>query len=120
MQTRRAFALVIAALVSSSTLALAAETPDWIKRSNEDAQPLLKVFGDFGPEFAARTGVAGYDDKGKAKLWSLTWITNMGINVAEPLTLPDGRVFVTSGYGVGCGLVRVVKNPKADGGWTAD
>src|SRR5262249_26281216 len=61
--TRRAFALAIAAFVSASTLALAAETPDWIKRSNEDAQPLLKVLGDFGPEFAARTGVAGYDDK---------------------------------------------------------
>ena len=63
MLTRSAFALAIAAFISSSTLALAAETPDWIKRSNEDAQPLLKVFGDFGPEFAARTGVAGYDDK---------------------------------------------------------
>ncbi len=63
MLNRRAFALAIAAFVSSSTLAFAAETPDWIKRSNEDAQPLLKVLGDFGPEFAARTGVAGYDDK---------------------------------------------------------
>jgi uncharacterized protein (DUF885 family) len=63
MLTGRAFALAIAAFVSSSTLAFAAATPDWIKRSNEDAQPLLKVFGDFGPEFAARTGVAGYDDK---------------------------------------------------------
>ncbi len=63
MLTRRAFALAIAAFVSSSTLALAAEAPDWIKRSNDDAQPLLKVLGDFGPEFAARTGVAGYDDK---------------------------------------------------------
>jgi uncharacterized protein (DUF885 family) len=63
MLKRSAFALAIAAFVASSTLAFAAETPDWIKRSNEDAQPLLKVFGDFGPEFAARTGVAGYDDK---------------------------------------------------------
>ena len=57
MLKRRAFALAIAAFVASSTLAFAAETPDWIKRSNEDAQPLLKVLGDFGPEFAARTGV---------------------------------------------------------------
>jgi uncharacterized protein (DUF885 family) len=63
MLKRRVFALAIAAFVSSSTLAFAAETPDWIRRSNEDAQPLLKVLGDFGPEFAARTGVAGYDDK---------------------------------------------------------
>jgi outer membrane protein assembly factor BamB len=64
--------------------------------------------------------VAGYDNKGKAKLWSLPWITNMGINVAEPLALADGRVFVTSGYGVGCGLLHVTKDPKDENRWTAD
>jgi uncharacterized protein (DUF885 family) len=63
MLKRRAFALAIIAFVASSTLAVAAETPDWIQRSNDDAQPLLKVLGDFGPEFAARIGVTGYDDK---------------------------------------------------------
>ena len=57
--TSGSFSAASLAFSSSRT----AETPDWIKRSNEDAQPLLKVFGDFGPEFAARTGVAGYDDK---------------------------------------------------------
>jgi outer membrane protein assembly factor BamB len=49
--------------------------------------------------------VAGYDDKGAKKLWSHPWKTNMGINVAQPLILPEGRVFVTSGYGVGCAVV---------------
>jgi uncharacterized protein (DUF885 family) len=63
MLKRRAFALATFAFLASSTLALAAEAPQWIERSNEDAEPLLKAFADFGPEFAARTGVAGYDEK---------------------------------------------------------
>ena len=52
-------AAVLAAAFSLS--ASAAE--DWIARSNQYAQPLLKVLGDFGPEFAGRLGMAGYDDK---------------------------------------------------------
>jgi uncharacterized protein (DUF885 family) len=51
---------------AKSTAKPAATTPSapaWIARSNEDAQPLLKVLGDFGPEFAARLGMKGYDDK---------------------------------------------------------
>ena len=74
MLTRRAFALAIGAALSLSSGAFAASTPaaapahaaatpEWIQRSNADAQPLLKVLGDFAPEFAARTGVKGYDDK---------------------------------------------------------
>lgn len=74
MLTRRIFAFALGAVltlssgafsssVSAAAPARAAQTPDWIKRSNDDAQPLLKVLGDFAPEFAARTGVKGYDDK---------------------------------------------------------
>ncbi len=68
MFARRAYALAFGVIVSFSCAGAAPApsapaTPDWIKRSNEDAQPLLKVLGDFAPEFAARTGVKGYDDK---------------------------------------------------------
>jgi outer membrane protein assembly factor BamB len=62
--------------------------------------------------------VAGYDAKGKAgkkgKLWSLPWQTQMGINVAQPLVLSEGRLFVTSGYGVGCGAVAVSRESKPE------
>ena len=71
MMNRSALALALAALVAVSGSAVAAPakkaaapaTPEWIQRSNADAEPLLKVLGDFGPEFAARLGVKGYDDK---------------------------------------------------------
>src|SRR5439155_10276301 len=41
------------------------QTPakDWIARSNENAQVLLDVRARFTPEFAARTGVAGIDER---------------------------------------------------------
>jgi outer membrane protein assembly factor BamB len=52
-------------------------------------------------------GLGGYDaDKG-TRLWWYTWTTNQGINVAQPLVLPGDRVFITSGYGVGCAMLRV-------------
>ncbi|HKE47970.1 MAG TPA: DUF885 domain-containing protein [Rhodanobacteraceae bacterium] len=70
MFARRAYALAFGVIVSLSCASVvpaapapAPATPEWIKRSNDNAQPLLKVLGDFGPEFAARTGVKGYDDK---------------------------------------------------------
>ena len=53
----------VVALVVGAALSITVSAADWIARSNEDAQPLLKVLGDFGPEFAARLGVPGYDDK---------------------------------------------------------
>ena len=61
MSHRFVFALALGALLSMSS-AVAAES-DWVARSNANAQPLLKVLGDFGPEFAARLGVKGYDDR---------------------------------------------------------
>ena len=71
MPTRRRFVLAIALLLSFSAGASAAPSKapakpaeaEWIARSNADAQPLLKVLGDFAPEFAARLGVRGYDDR---------------------------------------------------------
>jgi len=56
--THRAFALALGLVFS-----LSASAADWIARSNENAQPLLKVLGNFGPEFAAQIGMKGYDDR---------------------------------------------------------
>ncbi len=60
--------------------------------------------------------VAGYDYAGKEKLWSYPWKTQMGINVAQPLVLPENRLFVTSGYGVGCGVIGL---SPVEHGWEA-
>jgi hypothetical protein len=48
-------------LVSLPAAAPAAETPNWIARSNENAKILLEVQARISPEGAARLGVEGFD-----------------------------------------------------------
>ena len=61
------FCLVLFALCSSAapaqTQAAPKEQKEWIKRSNEYAQLLLKVQAKYAPEFAGRQGVEGLDDQ---------------------------------------------------------
>ena len=40
-----------------------AATPQWVQRSDQDAQVLLKVLARFNPEIAARFGVPGIDEQ---------------------------------------------------------
>src|SRR5208282_3762162 len=40
-----------------------AAAPEWVERSNRDAQVLLKVLARFNPEAAARFGVSGVDEQ---------------------------------------------------------
>jgi outer membrane protein assembly factor BamB len=58
--------------------------------------------------------VAGYDAKTGQELWHFDWQTNQDINVAQPLVLDGDRVFISSGYGVGCAMLKVT---HTDGGW---
>jgi uncharacterized protein (DUF885 family) len=55
-----------AALLLACSHAAPAPSPkghEWIARSNQNAQLLLDVRARFAPEFAARTGVSGIDDR---------------------------------------------------------
>jgi outer membrane protein assembly factor BamB len=54
--------------------------------------------------------IAGYDASHGTKLWAWPWITQQGINVAQPLVLDGDRVFVSSSYGVGCAMLKVSEN----------
>lgn len=44
------------------------------------------------------------------KLWSFPWVTNQGINVAQPIPLGQDKLFITSSYGVGCGLLQLTRS----------
>jgi outer membrane protein assembly factor BamB len=58
--------------------------------------------------------IAGYAVADGKKLWSHPWKTHQDINVAQPLVLDGHRVFVSSGYGVGCAMLQIT---KADSAW---
>jgi outer membrane protein assembly factor BamB len=51
-----------------------------------------------------------------ALLWSQPWQTMQGINAAQPVVLPDDRVFYSSGYSVGAAVFGI---QKSGGGFTA-
>jgi len=46
-------------------------------------------------------------DKGGPPLWKCAWTTQSEVNAASPVVVDDSSIFVTSGYGVGCGLIKV-------------
>jgi outer membrane protein assembly factor BamB len=60
--------------------------------------------------------MAGYDARTGQELWRFAWETNQGINVAQPLVLDGDRVFVSSGYGVGCAVLQI---EQTEGKWSA-
>ena len=48
---------------AKAAVAAVRPAPDWVKRSNELAQPLLKAQAEFTPEFASFFGLPGYDGR---------------------------------------------------------
>jgi len=61
-------------------------------------------------------GVAGHDLLNGQELWRHEWKTMNDINVAQPIVLGGDRVFISSGYGVGCAMLKVSEN---NGQWLA-
>lgn len=55
--------LALALLLPLASPAHAAQSDDWVARSNENAQLLLEVFAEFSPEGAGRIGVDGLDQE---------------------------------------------------------
>jgi outer membrane protein assembly factor BamB len=43
-------------------------------------------------------------------LWEYPFVTDMGINVAQPLMLGDDRIFLSAGYGTGAAVFRVSRD----------
>lgn len=52
-------------------------------------------------------GVAGYGIDTHQELWRFPWLTMQHVNVAEPLVLDGDKLFISSGYNVGCALLKI-------------
>jgi outer membrane protein assembly factor BamB len=64
-------------------------------------------------------GLTSYDRHGGKELWHYPWVAMppQYINVAQPLVLEGDRVFISSGYGVGCAMLQM---KEADGQWSVE
>ena len=57
--------------------------------------------------------VAGHDASDGRILWEFPW-SNSQPNVTQPLPLPNDRVLVSSGYGIGSKLLQIKKAPGGE------
>lgn len=84
--------------------------------------------GDFGAAYsspitlerAGRTCLATFNQHGLClweaadgrPIWDMRWTTSYDVNAATPIH-DSGRIFISSGYGSGCALVDVAKDPPS-------
>jgi outer membrane protein assembly factor BamB len=62
-------------------------------------------------------GLGSFDPETGKELWFQEWNQEPEVNVAQPLVFEDGRVFVSSGYGHGCAMLKVTKSGDK---WTVE
>jgi outer membrane protein assembly factor BamB len=64
-------------------------------------------------------GLTGYRADDGQELWHYPWVTlpPQYINAAQPLVLDGDRVFISSGYNVGCAMLRL---KEAGGRWEVE
>ena len=56
--------------------------------------------------------VAGHDPISGKVLWDYPWYSGMTQHVAQPISLPGDRIFVSAGYGIGSELIQIAKNSR--------
>jgi outer membrane protein assembly factor BamB len=78
--------------------------------SSSYSSPILARWDDHTQMlYMHHRGVAGFAVDRDEKLWDMAW-GNHYPDVALPLVLPGMKVFISSGYGVGCSLLQLKVN----------
>ena len=79
------------------------------------ATPVIATIGG-KKQYLVFTGVSiiGVDAADGKVLWSHPWKTQYDVNAAAPILVGDDSVYITSGYGHGCALMKVTgEKPEA-------
>jgi len=58
--------------------------------------------------------IVAHEAASGAILWQQPWVGGGTQHVSQPVVLPNDRVFVSSGYGVGCKLFQIQRRDSAD------
>ena len=95
----------------ASTVALDKATGATVWKSGDDkagyASPIVAtIAGKKTVVMLKASHLIGLDLKDGKELWRAEWKTSYDVNAATPLVVGD-KVFVSSGYGSGCGLFEV-------------
>ena len=98
----------------ASTVALDKATGATVWKSGDDgagyASPVVAtIAGKKTVVVLKASQLVGLDLKDGKELWRSEWKTSYDVNAATPLVMGD-KIFVTSGYGSGCGLFEVTSS----------
>ncbi len=89
--------------------------PVWTSLSDQQAytSPMLVTIGGVRQLLvvSAERAMGLTVDQGKL-LWEYPWVTEIGINVAQPLLLGNDRIFLSAGYGHGAAVIQL--EPSGD------
>jgi outer membrane protein assembly factor BamB len=99
----------------SSVIAYDKATGDILWKSLDDTQAytspiLVTLAGERQILVVSARRAMGLSVDGGALLWDHPWVTNQGINVAQPLVLGEDRVFLSAGYGHGAEVVEILRD----------
>jgi outer membrane protein assembly factor BamB len=61
-----------------------------------------------------RSTLVGHDPRTGRVLWSFPWENSTGTNCSQSVPLGRRRIFVSSGYGKGCGVLELTPNVAGD------
>lgn len=59
-----------------------------------------------------RHGLCLWDSADGRPIWDLRWKTSYDVNAATPIC-DSGKIFISSGYGTGCALIDITREPPA-------
>ena len=45
-------------------------------------------------------------------MWSVKWTVSYDNNIAQPIVVDDTHIFISAGYGTGCGLIKIKKTAE--------
>ena len=84
--------------------------PRWTSLDDQQAYTspmLVTLAGERQILVVSASRAMGLDAGDGSLLWDYPWVTNQGINVAQPLVVGESRVFLSAGYGHGAAVVEV-------------
>ncbi len=102
----------VVVLPGSSVVAYDKRSGEILWKSPDEQQaytsPILATLAGRRQIVVVTAGSAmGLDVEDGSLVWEHPWVTNMGINVAQPLLLGENRVLLSAGYGHGAEVVEV-------------
>ena len=111
-------ALLLGVELATGTIAWQTPNPKGYQMSHSSVMPAT-LFGKRMYIYCAKGGIVGVSaeevDRGELLWESPLW--NPSVMAPSPVILPDGRIFVTGGYGAGSALLKVT---EVNGGYAVE